>query len=426
MAKMSWEKKEQRPRELWEQYYSASDQIYQRMVVVNSRLWLAGISLLTLVTLLVLWAFFGSIPIKVEGNGVLISAKGTFSVETKVSGIVEKIFFSQGEFIKSGQVLAEIIDPQQSLKEMLVKTKVDILKRDLSRLKGEITREYAKEKEALERSLLANTFTVSELEKELPSLEKEYKAKKELFDEGIIGFPSLRESESRLSQKKIELENVKSTIAKVKSDLSKGYRTEEYKAKEQQLFDAEMELNLSELTSRYAKLISPYDGIVLESLVREGNHVTQGDPIVWLERPISPGAHSEIVQAFIPISEGKKLKKGTRVLLEVSTVDYEEYGKMIGTVMDVSPYAISVESIAKGIPNSALIKQLMGEQNAVISVQIAPDKDETTPSGYRWTSSEGPPFKVSTGTICKVQAIVERVQPIYYIYPFSEFKEINL
>ena len=36
-----------------------------------------------------------------------------------------------------------------------------------------------------------------------------------------------------------------------------------------------------------------------------------------------------------------------------------------------------------------------------------------TPSGFKWTSSSGPPVEVGSGTDCVVQVVVEKRKPIY-------------
>jgi HlyD family secretion protein len=43
--------------------------------------------------------------------------------------------------------------------------------------------------------------------------------------------------------------------------------------------------------------------------------------------------------------------------------------------------------------------------------------DESTVSGYEWTSSDGPPIKISAGTLCTGAVTVQRQRPIELIVP---------
>ena len=44
-------------------------------------------------------------------------------------------------------------------------------------------------------------------------------------------------------------------------------------------------------------------------------------------------------------------------------------------------------------------------------------RDESTPSGFEWSSSEGPPSQVYSGTQCQATVAVEKKKPISYVIP---------
>ena len=55
------------------------------------------------------WAIFGTIPITIEGKGLAMNQKGLlFNVQSRASGIVKDVFVKPGNFVTSGQIIAEI------------------------------------------------------------------------------------------------------------------------------------------------------------------------------------------------------------------------------------------------------------------------------------------------------------------------------
>ena len=51
--------------------------------------------------------------------------------------------------------------------------------------------------------------------------------------------------------------------------------------------------------------------------------------------------------------------------------------------------------------------------------------NNSTPSGYDWTSSEGPPVTISAGTLCTGTVTVKRQRPISLVIPTVR-KKLNL
>lgn len=405
------------------QHLYSSAELDQNLAIVKPRLWLAYWILLFLVILILLWAFFGSIPIRVEGKGIFISQKGLFNVQAKTSGIIQRLLIKPDNFVKQDDVIAEIIDPQDQLKLELANSKVDILQKDLDRLKNEIESERKKEKEAISREIEARKFNIEKYEKEVETLKKELQTKQGLVKEGLIAQTSVRETEKELNQRQINLETINAEIVTLYSNLNKGYRTEEFKSKEQLLLQAKQDQELFQMTREYGNVTSPSDGYVLEVLFNQGDRVTSGAALVLLEYSKNVNS-SDLIYGYVPVNLGKRIKPGTPVQIEVSTVRKEEYGKMLGTVTEISQFALSPERLAKEIPNQALISYLLGDQKAVIKVLISPQVDPSTPSGYRWTSGKGPNIHITTGTVCLISSIIERVRPFYYVLPFQTFREV--
>jgi HlyD family secretion protein len=105
-----------------------------------------------------------------------------------------------------------------------------------------------------------------------------------------------------------------------------------------------------------------------------------------------------------------------QVRVSPSTVKVEEYGFLLGTVQTVSEFPVTPEGLRRVLRNDRLAEQWMGA-SAPIEVVASLTPDPATPSGYRWSSSKGPPTQILSGTLAAASVVVERRSPISYVLP---------
>jgi HlyD family secretion protein len=402
---------------------SDPEQLDSLLVVVTPKAWAALICLIGIILAVILWTIFGSIPIKVQGKGIVMNQKGQlFTVEAALGGTVARLYVKAGDEIKKGDIIAQISNSEEELKVTQARIKTENLNRDLARLKSDVAKEEKAHIEALQRDKAAKQYNLEQLTDRVKALESDYTKKKALYDEGIISLIALRDAEEKLTNTRIEIETTKAAIANIEYDLAKGYRTEEIKQKEKDLLQQNEDQELLESRLPYYKTNSPSDGTVLAVLVSEGDLVQPGTPLVWMEYRTEEFA-PYVIYGYFPVEKGKRILKGTKVQIGLSTVDPQEYGYMTGTVSDVSEFAVSKESISRTIHNKELVEYLTSGDKAVIQVMVEPDIDPKTHE-YHWTSNKVPPVKITTGTVCTLQAIIHRIRPIYYILPLEVFQII--
>lgn len=400
---------------------SNPEQLDSLLVVVTPKTWVALICMLVLAVLTLLWAFFGSIPVKIEGKGIVMNQKGLlFNIPAKMGGIVQQIYVKPGDEVKEGDLVAAIFDAEEELRLERARLKVINETKNLQRLKDEVEIESKANREAQESDIAAKQFTIQQLERRIPDLEKEVARRRKLYNEGLVSHSVLVETEDKLSRSRIEEEIAKANIATLKYNLAKGYRTEEVKAKEHELFKMIEERDLLETRQPYYKVYSTSTGHVLALLASEGDVVQPGAPLIWIEYRTAEVA-PYVIYGYFPVEKGKRIVEGSKVQIGVSTVDTQEYGYLVGSVKEVSAYAVSKDSIAKMIHNRELVEYLSQGSAAVIQVLVDLEIDPET-NNYRWTSGKTPPVKITTGTVSTLQAILHRIHPIYYVIPVDTFK----
>jgi HlyD family secretion protein len=124
---------------------------------------------------------------------------------------------------------------------------------------------------------------------------------------------------------------------------------------------------------------------------------------------------------YVPVSNGKKIKEGMSVKIYPSTVSKEEYGYMKGTVTEVPEYPVSPESVLDTLGNQSLAQQLTGE-GSPLEVRVDLVADETTVSGYAWSSKKGAGVNVQNGTLCSAAVVVDEQSPASMVIPLLKKK----
>lgn len=136
----------------------------------------------------------------------------------------------------------------------------------------------------------------------------------------------------------------------------------------------------------------------------------EGTPVLSL----SPLDINLEVIAYVPINQGKKLKRDDHYGYTRDNKK-EEYGSIIGYVDYVAPYPATSESMNAVLKNEDLVKKLI--ENPTMEIRVNLQKDPTTFSGFKWSSSEGPPQKITAGTMVEVSTIVRKQAPVTLIIP---------
>jgi len=298
---------------------SSPEQLDELIKVTSPRAWLALIAIGCILLSAIIWGFFGSIPTKIEGQGILLNNGGIFSVQHHASGQVSDIRVRVGDMVKKGDVVARI---------------------------------------------------------ELPELVAEINS----LQSGIT-----------------EMEHNKRTD------------TPEYKTAKNQLTE------LREKLDYQSQIVSPKNGRILELNISKGSIVQPGEPLLMLEEYGGTVKLEAVI--YVPAEQGGSIKPGMEAQISPTIVNKEEYGFMHGRVISVSDYPATTQSMMQTLGNEKLVSLLAG-QGAPLMVRIDLIPDGTTQSGYSWSSPDGPPMTIQSGTIIQSTVITKREKPIIKVIPF--------
>jgi len=164
-------------------------------------------------------------------------------------------------------------------------------------------------------------------------------------------------------------------------------------------------------------ITSEYNGRVLEVNVVPGQLISNGTRLGAIE--IQEEDQQLVSLVYFADKDGKQIKEGMQVQVTPSLVKRERYGGIVGTVTKVSPFPVTLNEMKTIIGSENIAKSLGDSLNGKAPIQVFAtlETDPNTFSGYKWSSSDGPALKLSSGTTTEVRVKVGEVAPISYVIP---------
>lgn len=168
----------------------------------------------------------------------------------------------------------------------------------------------------------------------------------------------------------------------------------------------------------HATIEANRDGYIAGMHVAVGNPITEGSTVCRISGDTD---EEQVIICYAPVAQGRKIKPGMEVMIYPSTVNRQEYGHINGTVLEVSDYVISAEEMTNQIGDYSLV-QMFQASGPVIRLQCELKKDDSTLSGYEWSSKKGAEIELTEGTIVSADVVIEEKAPITMIIPYLKEK----
>lgn len=356
---------------------SSPEQLDMMMRVTSPMGWVAVLAIGALIVVAIVWSVTFPMPVKVDGRGFMVRGEAVREVQILTSATIQSVEVKTGDVIEAGAVVARLAMPD-------VEARLASSKALLVELEQQ-TSDSGSQTASIQGRLRA----------QIARLEQDRRQKQQLVDRGLLTSAAV----ASIDQQITSLQN--SLAQSMIGTGDRGLRVEDKR------------LEVKELEAKLANesvVRSPFTGRVVAVRAGVGQPVRPGDALLSLE---STGDPMRVI-GFVPLAAGKKVSAGLEVRIAPSFVRVEDYGFMVGKVVSVSALPATPEEIQRIVANDSLARQYI-DLNP-FQVVIEPTAAET-PSGFKWTSSSGPPVEVGSGTDCTVQVVVETRKPISYVIP---------
>ena len=394
---------------------NSPERLDELLRITSPRGWIALLSLALVILTALAWGIYGTISTKVDGSGIFIDPEGVHPVISLGSGRLSSIRVKVGAIVEVGQLVATMTNPD-------VQKQLDNQKIMLSALETEYAQEknlMEKESESKRRVLGAQrdniTSSIKIQDSKAKWLKDRLSAYEDLFSEGYV-------LKQNVVQTRLDLDNTMLESEKLQNELGNNHlqEVELQESLQQRIFKQKFDIAQAkgkvELLERQleesTQVFSPIKGTVISLEAMEESMIQTGMTILNVE-PLEPG-----LKVFMSVSamKGKKIQPGMTAEITPTTVKREEYGYIFGTVIDISEFPITADSLMRLFNNRSFVEDAI-RLGPLTSVNIEPVKDTTTRSGFKWSSQKGARVLVTVGTLCSGEVVVKLQSPISLVIP---------
>ncbi len=399
---------------------SSPEQLDQLLHVTTAKSWLALMALIALLGAGAAWGYMGQLTTKVSGEGVLIRSGGVQSVVPLGAGQILDIRVHVGDQISVGQVIGTLAQPAFVEKIKIakgqlsdaIKQKEEVFKVRSDRTQLQLT--------FLKRQRANLDVEIEELQRQAKMVEEQIPVDEELLSKGLVTKQQVYQTRQKLVEIQGTISSKRTQIAQLDSlqFQTENESLEANLAHQNKITDLKRDLDaLQKDFEMQAMVVSPYAGQVLEVKVSPGSFVQVGMPLISLQ----PNVEKLEAIFYVSADKAKDVRSGMEVEISPSTVKREEYGFIRGKVVSVSDYPATEAALMRIFENEPLVRALSGG-GPVTEIGVEMDLDPSTPSGYRWSSKQGVPIKLSAGTMCMGEIVTLKQKPIRMVFPYIKEK----
>jgi HlyD family secretion protein len=362
------------------------------------------------------WGVVGRVPTRAEGQGILISGGGrVVEAASSAAGRLATISVTVGDRVAQGQPIAEIVQTDIQQRHAAA---VDVFRekeRQHADLIEKTKRELAVKAQNLGKLEAAFNQVIKATTQRIEYLTNDVKTLEDLMSKGLTTRRTLEERRRDLTDAQQRKEDTFNEILKLRTQQTdlETQRERETQTSEFALNDARRQMeSAASLLTQNTQVVSPVDGRVLEVKVSAGAVLTVGAPVISIE---SEGQKLEAL-IYIPAERGKNVKVGMPVRIEPSTVKREEFGTMVGTVVTISDFPMTPQGMAAVLHNDNLVTRF-SKEGAAYAATVSLEPDPETASGYRWAVGQGPPVRLTSGTLTRAEITTRRQRPLDLVVP---------
>lgn len=352
------------------------EQLDMAMRVTSPVSWLALTTLGVLICTAVVYSVVASMPVRVDGQGLITRGGVSPKVQVLAGGVVRSIEVKVGDVVEKDQVVVYV---------------------DLPDIESQIAqaRDRVRDLESDDRERRGGASNVmAGMQAEIRNLEAQKRNKQKLLAQGLARQQDVLAIDRQIQQVRTSMFQAQ------QQDAGSSNQLDEQRRNLQQLQDK---------LENGSVVRSNFRGRVAALVKLPGQVVQAGEAVINLEEIDAPF----VVTLFVPFAEGKKIRPDMDVRISPDTVKREEFGFMLGKVLDVSSQPITYDEVVAKLGRDLAQKYV---KDTPFEVRAVPTVDEKT-GRFKWTSGDGPPSEVSASTGVTAQIIVDYKKPISYVIP---------
>lgn len=386
------------------------------MVKVTSPLGWAALSVaLAIIGGCLGWACFGSYRTTVSGQGLLVPAGGAFvGVYAPKSGWIDS-YRQRGDRVKKGELIAALSAPEDVARLSDVDARVTQLKAQRVALAARLDDHLAKEAIAAQRKREALQETIALGQARASALNELLQQREFLQSKGLTQSERVIEARERLFAAQESISRARTDLLSLDATLLslRHQSDQELAALDRQVRDAEGQRDQHALSKQLATTVSaPADGVITTNEVNDHALVAAGQKLMVIEKG---GPRLEAL-LYVPADSGKEIRRGMEVRLSPSVAKKEEYGSLLGTVIQVDDSPENESALTFRLGNSDLAR-LFTRKGPPLQLVISLAPGPGGPESYAWTTARGASVELTSTTPLTGEVTVRSGRPISLFVP---------
>ncbi|SMF04077.1 NHLM bacteriocin system secretion protein [Tistlia consotensis] len=384
--------------------------------LTSARGWIVALTLAVATFGAVVWGFLGQIRIEVSGLGVIEYKHGVLQELTAPSGgRLERLAVRAGSRVSKGDLIAvlRVGTDREDLRG--AQRLLSSLRQERDRREKAVHQEIEQRKETAKATIQSLEDKAAVLEQRVKDYRPYLAELEKQMKQGLVLRDRVEQVRSDLNNARVDLATAHSDIQNARANLSEFIANQQSTLGnlDDQIVQAENKVdNLQAAIAENSRIIAPHEGLIIAIEASEGDQLSAGSAVAQLEG----ATRSLLAYGYFRPGDGKRVSPGMKALVSPNTVEPEIYGTILGTVVSVGEQPATEAELRDQIDNDSLVQQLL-KGGAPIEVQIALEDNPKTESGLAWTSSVGPPHRVTAGTTASAKVAVQEQAPISFIIP---------
>ncbi len=380
---------------------------------------MACLGVLALIVLI--GSIFVTVPIAVAGRGVILDAAGVAAVSSQSGGQILELKVKIGDRVSANQTVVNLSQPDLAEQVRLQQTALQSLNAELAQiqafndLKTKAQADYAANQGArLQESLREQRALLATYEQQLSE-------RQDLLSRGVIAKSAVIDAETNVASTKSAIASAEAQLGQLEEQakLDDVDNAERLLQIDMQIAEAERELaKFQDQLSRASVIRAPIAGEIAEMRVSRGDVISEDTVVLTILPHHDPTDAAASGFLFVPADKGSDIRVGMQTKVYPTTVKRQEFGFVTATVSDVSLLPVSEQEMMRYFRNQELVQELL---SGGVPFQVTLDLPRAdTPSGLKWSSSEGPPFRVGHGAEFEANVTTRDIRLISFVLPFTE------
>lgn len=354
--------------------------------------WLLTTLALTLAAAILLFLFLGHYTRRETVTGQLVPSAGLLNVSAPIAATVAHLQVHDGQIVKAGDVLLTLSSEQDSA--VLGDTHA-LIGQQLEAQRSRLQSDLLNQRQLSDQQAGALGSKVALLRSQLVQIAGQLAIQQKQVDSNQQLLDRIKPLEAKGFVSAVQIQQQKAALLDAQAQYKALIRQQldnrqQLDATRQQLVQLplddvskrnDIERQLATVTQSMAQnemqraivLRAPRDGVVSTVLLKEGQMVSTGQPML----SILPAGSVLQAQLLVPSRAIGFIEPGSRVVMRYQAYSYQKFGQQYGRVTDISRSALSAPDIL------ALLGQQPQQQEPLYRVQVSLDSQQVLAYGKR-------------------------------------------